>query len=339
MDLSRYARQAVAGQIGQPGQERLAQGRVVIAGCGALGSVMASLLVRAGVGHVRLIDRDFVELHNLQRQFLYDEEDVRSGLPKAVAAGQKLQRINSQIEIEPLVADLNAANAERLLADADVVLDAIDNFEGRYLINDVCVNAGTPWVYGAVIGAYGVTMDILPGRTACLRCLFPDAPAPGTLDTCDTAGILGPTVAVVAALQATEAIKLLIGAEADLSPGLLQVDVWDGETQRTNVPRQADCPACVRHEFAYLQATTTSRTTSLCGRDAIQIALPGDQRLDLPELATRLRNVGEVTENAFMLRLALDAYELNIFPDARMIVKGTTDETVARGLYAKYVGL
>jgi molybdopterin-synthase adenylyltransferase len=339
MDTSRYARQMTAYQIGESGQRRIAAGSVVVAGCGALGSVIASLLVRAGVGRIRLLDRDFVELHNLQRQFLYDEDDVREGLPKAVAATQKLLRINSEITIEGLVADLNSDNAERLLADCDVVLDAIDNFEGRYLINDVCVSTGTPWVYGAVIGAYGVTMTVRPGQTACLRCLFPDAPAPGTVDTCDTAGILGPTVAVIAALQATEALKLLVGAEADLNPGLLQVDVWDGELQRTAVPRQADCQTCVRREFPYLQAATTSRSTSLCGRDAIQIGMVGAPQLDLTALAARLAQVGEVTANAFMLRLAVDGYELNVFPDARAIIKGTTDETVARGLYAKYVGL
>lgn len=339
MDLSRYARQVVVSQVGETGQRRLAQGRVVIAGCGALGSMVASLLVRAGVGHVRLIDRDFVELHNLQRQFLYDEEDVRSGLPKAVAAGEKLERINSEVEVEPVVADLDGANAARLLAGAQVVLDALDNFEGRFLINDVCVSTGTPWIYGAVIATYGVTMNILPCQTACLRCLFPQAPAPGTVDTCDTAGILGPTVTAVASLQAAEAIKLLTGATSDLNPGLLQVDIWDGETHRLMVARHENCPVCVRREFHYLATGTTSRTTSLCGRDAVQISHPGSQRVNLAELACRLETVGEVTANPFMVRVIVDGYELNVFPDARAIVKGTHDETVARSLYAKYVGL
>ena len=339
MDLSRYARQMVFYQIGERGQRRLADSRVVVAGCGALGSVISSLVVRAGVGHVRLIDRDFVELNNLQRQVLYDEDDVAAGLPKAAAAADKLKRVNSEIEIEGIVADLNSSNAERLLSGFDVVLDAIDNFEARYLINDLCIKTRTPWIYGAVIGSYGVTMNIFPGETACLRCLFPTPPAPGTVETCDTAGILGSTVNTIASLQVTEAIKMLIGADSDVSSGLLQVDVWDGEMQRTAVPRQANCPACIAHDFAYLNAARTSRTTSLCGREALQIVMPGDQQLNLPELAARLRNSGEVSENPFMLRFKVDSYELNIFADARAIIKGTTDETIARSLYAKYVGL
>jgi adenylyltransferase/sulfurtransferase len=339
MDLSRYSRQMAHCQIGTAGQQRLAQSRVVVVGCGALGSVSASLLVRAGIGYVRLIDRDFVELHNLQRQLLFDEDDVRSGLPKAVAAAEKLRRINSEIEIEALVADLVSSNAERLLGGCDLIVDAIDNFEGRYLLNEVAVSIGTPWIHGAVIGSYGVTMNILPGRTACLRCLYPHAPAPGSLDTCDVAGILGPTVNVIAALQVTEALKLLTGAEGDLNPGLLQVEVWDGEMQRLQVPRAADCPTCVGRQFPYLQADTTSRLTSLCGRDAIQISMPNAGQLDLARLAERLGAVGEVTVNAFMLRVKIDSYELNIFADARAIIKGTTDEAVARTLYARYVGL
>lgn len=339
MDLTRYSRQTVFPGIGPAGQERLAAGRAVIAGCGALGSVLASLLVRAGVGYVRLLDRDFVELHNLQRQFLYDEADVRAGLPKAIAAGQKLQRINSEVEIEAVVADLHSGNAARLLGECDLVLDAIDNFEGRYLLNDFCVQERVPWIYGAVIGAYGVTMNVLPGETACLRCLFPEAPAPGTVDTCDTAGILGPTVSVIAALQATEALKLLSGARDQLRAGLLQVDLWDGEMQQVDIPRQEACPTCVQGQYDYLRADATSRTTSLCGRDAIQITMPGAARLDLAELAQRLEPLGEVTANSFMLRASLEGYEFNVFADARAIIKGTTDETVARTLYARYIGL
>ena len=338
MDLSRYARQIVHYQIGEAGQRKLCESRVVVAGCGALGSAAASLLVRAGVGYVRLLDRDFVELNNLQRQLLYDEQDVREGLPKAVAAAQKLGRINSQVAIEPHVVDLNSANAEQLLGGCDLVVDAIDNFEGRYLINDVCLKHGVPWIYGAVIGTFGVTMNILPEAGPCLRCLFPQAP-PGSFETCDTAGILGPTVVTLASLQVTEAIKLLTGKLDDLNDGLLQVDVWDGEMHRSRVERVADCPVCVGREFTYLQADSTSRTTSLCGRDAIQIVRHGDHKLDLTQLAESLRSVGEVTVNAFMLRVVIDTYELNVFSDARAIIKGTTDETVARTLYSKYVGL
>ncbi len=338
MNLSRYARQMVHYQIGEAGQRKLSQSRVVVAGCGALGSAAASLLVRAGVGYVRLLDRDFVELNNLQRQLLYDEQDVREGLPKAIAAAQKLQRINSQVEIEPHVADLSSANAEQLLGGCDLVVDAIDNFEGRYLINDVCLKQGVPWIYGAVIGTFGVTMNILPETGPCLRCLFPQV-LPGSFETCDTAGILGPTVVTLASLQVTEAIKLLTGKFDDLNEGLLQVDVWDGEMHRSLVERGTDCPACVGREFTYLQADTSSSTTSLCGRQAIQIVMHGGHRLDLNQLAERLRSVGEVTVNPFMLRVLVDSYELNIFADARAIIKGTTDATIARTLYSKYVGL
>lgn len=339
MDFSRYARQMVLYQIGEQGQRKLACSSLVVAGCGALGGVIATLLTRAGVGRIRLIDRDFIELNNLQRQILYDEDDVAAGMPKAAVAAEKLRRVSSQIEIEGVVADLNSSNAESLLSGFDLVLDAIDNFEARYLINDVCVKRSIPWIYGAVIGAYGVTMNILPEQAPCLRCLFPEPPAAGTVETCDVAGILGPIVTTIASVQATEAIKLLIGDATALSPGLLQVDLWDGEMQRTSVPRQADCPTCVQHDFVWLNAATTSQTTSLCGQDAIQIVMHTQQRLDLNELAERLASCGVVTVNPFMLRLQLPDHELNIFPDARAIIKGTTDESVARTLYARYIGL
>lgn len=339
MTLNRYSRQMACGAIGRAGQERLASSRVCVLGCGALGTASASLLARAGVGNLRLIDRDFVELHNLQRQSLFSEADAQAGMPKAVAAARRLREINSEIEVEGVVADFNSTNAVRLIEGCDLVLDAVDNFEGRYLLNEVALKAGLPWVHGAVIASYGVTMTVMPGRSACLRCLYPDTPGAGTVDTCDTAGILGPVVTVIAALQATEAMKLLTGALDDLNDGLLQVDVWDGEMRRYPLPRREDCPACVGGQAPYLEATSTSRTTSLCGRDAIQITVAGDERLDLAQLADRLRSVGEILENPFMLRAMIDGYELNIFPDARVIIKGTTDETTARTLYSRYVGL
>lgn len=339
MDLSRYARQMICPHVGHARQCRLAQSRVAIAGCGALGCQTASLLTRAGVGALRLIDRDFVELNNLQRQVLYDEEDVRSRTPKAAAAAAHLQGVNSQVKIEGVVADLTSMNVAALLGDVDLVLDAVDNFETRYLINDFCVSTGTPWIYGGVVGSYGLTMNILPGRTPCLRCLLPEAPEPGAVDTCDTAGILAPVVSVVGAVQVTEAMKMLTGAYSDLRRGLLSVEVWDGEMQTVEVSRRSDCATCMQRDYTYLNAANTSRTVTLCGRDAVQISLHGAPSLDLADLAARLRNCGEVTENAHLLRFTADPYELNIFSDARAIIKGTTDATVARTLYAKYVGL
>jgi molybdopterin-synthase adenylyltransferase len=338
MDQSRYARQVACLEIGRAGQARLAGARVAVVGCGALGSIAASLLVRAGTGAVRLIDRDFVELNNLQRQMLYEEDDVVSGVPKAVAAAERLRRANSEVKVEPVVADFHSTNAVALLSDCDVLVDAVDSFETRYLINDLALSTGTPWVYGALIGTYGVVMAILPGETACLRCLVPEPPAPGTVETCDTAGVIGPIVTAVASFQVTEVMKLLCGAREALCDGALQIDVWDGEARRVKVARQPDCPACVRGQLTYLGAAHTSRTTSVCGRDAVQVSVPAGAGLDLPALAARLRAAGEVVENAFMLKMRVDGYELNIFPDARAIIKGTTDEVVARTLYARYVG-
>ena len=279
-ELGRYARQTIYPGIGEAGQRRLLAAHVTIIGVGATGSVLANHLARAGVGHLRLVDRDFVELNNLQRQLLYDEDDVRQMLPKAVAAAAKLRRINSTIAIEEIVADVNPGNILSLVADADVVLDGTDNFSTRYLLNDACVKLGKPWVYCGVLATYGMTHTVRPGVTPCLRCTMGEMPAPGTVATCDTAGIIGPIVALMGSIAAAEAIKLLVNAETlsagTLNDGMIHVDLWDGTFDRFDLgaPR-SDCPACAQHHFEFLDAEAGTRTTSLCGRDAVQVSVAG----------------------------------------------------------------
>lgn len=338
--LSRYSRQVILPEFGEEGQQRLAASRVVLIGCGALGTAIANTLVRAGVGKLIVVDRDYIELNNLQRQLLFDEEDIEKGLPKAVAAAEKLRKINSSIEVVPMVTDVNPGNIERLIKECDLVLDGTDNFETRYLINDACVKYEKPWVYGGVIASHGMTMNIIPGRTPCLRCLFLESPAPGTAPTCETAGVLGPAVAVIAAIQSAEALKILIGAWERLNQGLVSIDLWSVAFHSfTANERAPDCPTCAKGEFPFLDASSATRTASLCGRDAVQLTVPEGNRLNLQDLAVRLQEIGRVTYNEFMLRLVLDAHELMVFPDGRAIIKGTSDDTVARTIYAKYIGI
>jgi molybdopterin-synthase adenylyltransferase len=311
-----------------------------LCGCGALGSTIANLLVRAGVGTLRIVDRDFVELSNLQRQSLFDEADARAGLPKAVAAAEKLRTINSTVTVEPIVADLNPANIERFCEGIDVILDGTDNFETRFLINDAAVKLAIPWVYGGCVGAEGQTMTILPGETACLRCLMPECPAPGSTATCETAGILGPIVGVIASIEVAEAMKLLSGNRAAVSRQLTVIDVWQNEIRRIDVRRlrdQTDCPTCKHGEFLWLSGRTGSRTAVLCGRNAVQLSHPG-ATVSLDELAARLESVGQLSRNQYLLRLAVEGYELTIFPGGRAIISGTDDISAARAVYAKYIG-
>lgn len=335
----RYSRQTLFSGIGVAGQERLNQARVLIVGCGALGSVLANSLARAGVGYLRLVDRDFVEGNNLQRQVLYDEHDALEGLPKAIAAEHALRRINSLITIDAHVSDVTPDSIEALLDGIDVVLDGTDNFETRYLLNDACVKAGIPWIYSGVIAAYGVTMTVLPGDTACLRCVFPERPLPGTTPTCDTAGVLNGIVGVITGMAATEALKLLVGSDR-LVRGLTWVDLWENTFERVELPRMADCPTCGLGQYEYLDAPLDESGVSLCGRNAVQVRPPQGTTaaLDLNALAERLRPAGEVASNDFLLRLRVDGYEVTVFPDARAIIKGTDDPTVARTIYARYVG-
>jgi molybdopterin/thiamine biosynthesis adenylyltransferase len=339
-DYSRYARQLIFPGIGKEGQEKLLKARVVLVGCGADGSAIADRLIRAGVGHLTLIDRDFIELNNLQRQILYDEDDLRANLPKAVAAERKLRRINSQVEVVGVVADLNAENAEELLVGADLVMDGADNFEVRYIINDVCVKHGIPWVYCGVVASYGMTVTIIPHQTPCLRCLFPDAPPPGVAPTCDTAGIANPIVTVVAGIAAAEGLKLLVGS-GEHNRGVIHVDIWENTFDAfEGGPPRADCPTCGQGDYEFLERPSGAQAASLCGRDAVQIRVPGAQHLALDAVAERLRGVGQVTAaNDYLVRFKTGEIEITLFADARAIVKGTNDETVARSLYSKYVGI
>jgi molybdopterin/thiamine biosynthesis adenylyltransferase len=339
-DLSRYARQMRYPPLGESGQARLAESAVLVCGCGALGSVAANTLVRAGVGRVRIVDRDFVEINNLQRQMLFDEQDVADQLPKAVAAAAKLRKINSEVEIEAIVADVDSTNIERLCEGIDVIVDGTDNFETRFLVNDISVAKRIPWVYGGCIGAEGQTMTILPGETPCLRCLMDECPPPGTLPTCDTAGILGPIVNVIASIEASEAIKILSGRRDAVSRQLTVVELWDNGFRQMNVAGlrdQVDCPTCKRGDFPWLSGREGSRSAVLCGRNAVQLT-HHRANISLDALAEQLQAVGEVRRNAFLLRLKVDAYELTVFPDGRAIVGGTSDAALARTIYAKYVG-
>lgn len=335
---SRYARQVILPHIGPEGQERLRAASVAVVGCGALGSVIADGLVRAGIGSLRLIDRDVLELHNLQRQVLFDEEDVARGLPKAVAAAHKLARINGEVHLEPVVADLSPRNAERLLSGVDLVLDGTDNFETRYLVNDVCVRHHIPWVYGAVIATYGMTTTILPGRTPCFRCLLIRMPSPGSVPTCETAGVLGAAAHVIASLEIVQALKVLTG-EVDVPPPLIFVDVWENVWETISVRKgEGRCPTCDEGRFDFLTARAGHQVVELCGQDAFQITPHGDGAVALDALADRLRPIGEVFQNEYLLRFRVAPYELTVFADGRTLVKGARDEGEARGVYARYIG-
>ncbi len=339
--LDRYSRQTLFGPIGKEGQERLRSASVLLVGCGALGTVLANNLCRAGIGHLIIADRDYVELNNLQRQILFDEDDVARHIPKAIAAAEKLHHVNSEIRVDALVEDINADGIETLVQKTDLVLDATDNFETRYLLNDVCVKYQRPWIYSGVIASYGVTMNILPGNTACLRCVFPEMPLPGTTATCDTAGVLNGIVGAITGIASTEALKILLKSDK-ISRDLVTLDLWENVFDRIELPRQPDCPACGQHQYEFLDTLTGTHSTSLCGRNAVQVRAntgPNKIRLDFPLLAERLRLVGEINYNEFLLHGHIDGYELTVFPDARAIIKGTDDEQVARSVYARYIGM
>ena len=332
--FERYSRQIRFSGVGREGQQRLLDARVVVAGCGALGSFQAGALARAGIGYVRIVDRDYVELSNLQRQWLFDECDVEQALPKAVAAARKIGAINRDIQVEPVVADLTASNVDDLLGDIDLILDGTDNFETRYLINDYAVSRARPWIYGAAVGSYGISMAVVPGETACLRCVYPD-PAAGAQPTCETAGVLGTVTALIASLQVSEALRILCGLEP--SGKITTADVWTGEIRQVVQPGPAeDCPACGQREFPYLEGARRA-PVSLCGHNAVQIH-ERERPLDLRDLAARLAPLGPVRSNEFALRFETAPYLLTIFPDGRAIIKGTTDVGIARSLYARYVG-
>ena len=332
----RYSRQILFPGVGVEGQRKLTASRITIVGCGATGSVLASLLARAGVGTIRIIDRDYVEPSNLQRQSLFDEADAAESLPKAIAAARKIAAFNSEIVLEPHVADLTPTNIEALIEGAQLILDGTDNFETRYLINDFAVKNSLPWIYTAAVGSYGVTLNVLPGKTACLACIFSNPPQ-GTFETCETAGILNSAVNLVASIAVTEAVKLLVGADDWLRHTLLSFDVWRNERAEVAADKpRPDCRVCGEHEFHHLAGAGRPHIT-LCGRNSVQIH-ERERPVDLAEMSQRLKPLGTVRHNDFVLKFWHEPYEMTLFPDGRAIIKGTTDKTIARSLYARYVG-
>lgn len=353
-DLSRYHRQSLLEEIGEAGQRRLASSHAIVVGCGALGTVSAEILVRAGVGSVTVVDRDVVELTNLQRQMLFSEADAREGLPKAEAGRRRLSAINSSVRVNAIIADVTASTAEEILGRGGapgVIVDGTDNFETRYLLNDLAVARGLPWIYGAAVGMNGMTMTVVPGITACLRCVFEEPPVAGSAAasaTCDTVGVFAPVTALIGSVQAGEAIKLLSGRGDGLARGLLTVDGWSGAVRRLDVSgeRRAECPCCGLRRFEFLTGERGSSTVKLCGRASVQVTPGTSGRIDLPALAERLRVHGEFEATPFLLRgtLALErgdsggAVTLMVFADGRAIIGGVSGVELARAFYARYIG-
>jgi molybdopterin/thiamine biosynthesis adenylyltransferase len=332
----RYSRQILFPGIGERGQEALLGARVALVGCGALGSFHAAALARAGVGSMVIIDRDYVEPSNLQRQWLFEESDAADALPKAAAAERRLALINSSIHVRGVVADLTASNAEQLLGRVDLILDGTDNFDTRYLINDFSVSHSIPWVYGAAVGSYGLAMPVVPGRTPCLRCVYPNPPQ-SAQPTCETAGVVNVIASLVASYQVADALKILCGQADRVEARITTVDVWQGGTRQIAAPpRDPECPACGRRQFPYLEESRRE-PVRLCGRSAVQVQ-EREQSLDLAELKARLERIGEVRANEFAVRFFVPPYEMTIFPDGRAIIKGTSDAGLARSLYARYIG-
>ena len=342
MSKERYSRQVLFEGVGAEGQSLLAHARVVIIGCGALGAVQAEILARAGVGTLLFVDRDFVEDSNLQRQIMFEESDALERLPKAIAAARRIKRINSGVSVEPVITDVNYENIEEIIAGAGVVLDGTDNFETRFLINDAAVKMGVPWIYGAAVGSYGLTMTVRPGETPCLRCILERMPDPGSGPTCDTAGVILPIVAMIGSIQSAEAMKLITGHREKLHGSLIRTDIWNFEMNRTALTpsdKNPDCPACGLSRFDYLRGGGRQVATALCGRNAVQIGRSGGSaRLDFESLALRLKPLGEVAFNEFLLRFRAGDYDITVFRDARSIIRGTTDPATARRLYAQYIG-
>jgi adenylyltransferase/sulfurtransferase len=333
----RYSRQERFSGVGPAGQARIREAEVAIVGVGALGSVLAEILARAGVGRLTLVDRDYVEASNLQRQSLFTEEDAEQGLPKAVAAAARLRAINSDVDVRPVVADFAPDRALDLLGHPGLVLDGTDNFEARFLLNDVCLRAGIPWVYGACVGAHGLALLVRPGVSPCLRCVLGEKPLAGSVPTCDTAGVVSPIVHVIAGIQAAEGLKVLAGGPEAFLPGLVSVDLWSGVFEVMDLRARAPwCPACKEARYDYADGPNTSAAV-LCGRDAVQLR-PSGGPVDLASLAGRLRTAGEVTANEHLLRFRAAGRELVVFGDGRAIVKGVRDTAEARGVYARYVG-
>ena len=335
---NRYLSQIVFPEIGKEGQEKIKNAKVIVIGCGALGCAIANNLVRAGIGKIKIVDRDLVEISNLQRQILYDEEDVRERIPKSIAAKRKLEKINSEVKIEAIVSDVNFRNIEDLIKDCDIVLDGTDNFETRFLINEACVKHEIPWIYGAVIGGAGSTATIIPEKTPCLRCIIEEIPSPGNLPTCDTLGVLNTIPATIASIQTTEALKIILENE-NLNNDLILIDLWSSSWEKIKIERKRNCPVCVKKKYIFLEGEEISHATSLCGRNAVQIVPQKRSQISFKKLEEKLKHLGKVKYNEFVLSFKTGDYELIVFPDARVIVKGTTDISIAKTLYAKYLGI
>ena len=335
----RYSRQILFPEIGKAGQEKLLNSRVLLVGCGALGASHAEMLARAGVGTLRIVDRDFVEFTNLQRQTLFKEADAAERLPKAVAAKARIAEINSGIDVEAIIADVNHSNIESLIEGCDLVIDGTDNFQVRYLLNDACVKNSKTWIYGAAVSSYGATMTIIPGETPCLRCIFEEMPDAGSSPTCDTAGVIMPIIASISAIQVAEAIKILVGDLDSLHRSIVQIDVWQNDWRKIKLAEpNPDCKTCGHRNFEFLDAESQEFSAVLCGRHAVQIAPPKPAELDLAEFAANLSYIPDVKQNEYLVRFTEGEHEITVFRDARAIIKGTDDVSVARTLYSRFVG-
>lgn len=335
----RYSRQVLFPEIGRAGQEKLLGSRVLLVGCGALGASHAEMLARAGIGRLRIVDRDFVEFTNLQRQTLFKESDASERMPKAVAAKHRIAEINSEIEVEAIVADVNNSNVESFLEGCDLVLDGTDNFQVRYLLNDACVKHAKTWIYGAAVSSYGATMTVIPDETPCLRCIFEEMPDAGSSPTCDTAGVIMPIISSISSIQVTEAIKLIVGDIDSQHHSLIQIDVWQNDWRKIKLAgRNPDCKTCGLRQFEFLDAEAVAFSAVLCGRNAVQIAPPRPVQIDLAGFAAKISNMPGVKWNEYLVRFSVNGNEVTLFRDGRAIVKGTDDASVARGLYARYVG-
>ncbi len=340
--LERYSRQILFQHIGGERQKVLMNSSAVVIGCGALGTVSSSYLTRAGIGQIRIVDRDFVEESNLQRQILFDENDISENLPKAIAAQRKLQKINTKVKIEGIVTDVNYANIEELTQGVDIIIDGTDNFETRFLINDFCVKNSVPWIYGACIGGRGVVMNIIPSETPCLRCVFETMPQIGSFPTCDTAGVIGPIAGIIASIQVTEAIKILSEDYESINKTLIEIDVWNTKFRQIDVSGLKElnnCPTCKLHNYTFLEAEDGVMATFLCGKNAVQVMSRNRGNIDLRQLEQRLGSVANVSCNAFMLKFKVKDHEFTVFPDGRAIITGTADSSTAKTLYSKYLGM
>lgn len=334
---SRYSRQILFSGIGASGQERFSKAKVTVVGCGALGSVSSEILARAGIGHLTIIDRDYVELSNLQRQSLFTEKDARGCIPKAVAAERALQAINSEIKVDGVVADITHLNISDLCSECDIVVDGSDNFELRFLLNDYCIKTGIPWLYAAALGSYGISFAIVPGKTPCLRCLFQELPASGTVETCETAGILASVVHIVSAYQVSQVLKLLVGESP--SKKVLQIDVWEDSIRSVGIKGPLkDCECCQMRDFRFLAGRDKTLMTQLCGRNAVQLSPQQSDPVDLDAIARRLSASMEVSSNEFLLKALAGDFEIVLFSDGRAIIKGTNEYAEARAVYSKYIG-